>query len=97
MFGEYAAATRIADLAQAENRRVYLKTILTEAGMKIWPAAQQAAEQHLKQLTRARGRQLLGWLLDADLALIGRNSSGPRARMVLEELIVKLSRQKAAL
>jgi DNA polymerase-3 subunit delta len=92
---KYAAATRGADLATIENRRVDLKSLLTEAGMKVWPAALQSAEVHLKQLTRPRGRQLLSWLLDADLALKGQSSSGHRARFVLEQLIVRLGRQTA--
>jgi DNA polymerase-3 subunit delta len=92
---KYAAATRGADLATLENRRVDLKSLLTEAGMKVWPAALQSAEVHLKQLTRPRGRQLLSWLLDADLALKGQSSSGHRARFVLEQLIVRLGRQTA--
>jgi DNA polymerase-3 subunit delta len=90
---KYAAATRGADLATFENRRIDLKSLLTEAGMKVWPAALQSAEIHLKQLTRPRGRQLLPWLLDADLALKGQSSSGHRARFVLEQLIVRLGRQ----
>lgn len=92
---KYAAATRGADLATLENRRIDLKSLLTEAGMKVWPAALQSAEIHLKQLTRPRGRQLLPWLLDADLALKGQSSSGHRARFVLEQLIVRLGRQTA--
>ncbi len=92
---KYAAATRGADLATLENRRIDLKSLLTEAGMKVWPAALQSAEVHLKQLTRPRGRQLLPWLLEADLALKGQSSSGHRARFVIEQLIVRLGRQTA--
>jgi len=92
---KYAAATRGADLATLENKRIDLKSLLTEAGMKVWPAALQSAEVHLKQLTRPRGRQLLAWLLEADLALKGQSSSGHRARFVLEQLIVRLGRQTA--
>ncbi|MGC4003427.1 MAG: DNA polymerase III subunit delta [Pirellulales bacterium] len=94
---KYAAATAVADAATAEKRRIDLKTILTEAGMKLWPAALQSAESHLKQLTRRRGRQILAWLLEADLALKGSNSSGHRARLVLEHLIVKLSKPTVAI
>jgi DNA polymerase III subunit delta len=94
---KYAAATRLADLAQAENRRADLKSLLTEVGIKTWPAAMQAAESHIKQIARPRGRKILSWLLDIDLALKGRNSSGHKARLMLEELVVKLSKQTAAL
>ncbi|MDX1962514.1 MAG: hypothetical protein SFX18_05130 [Pirellulales bacterium] len=89
---KYAAATRVADLATGSQRRLDMKTILTEAGMKIWPDAQAKAERHLKQLTRARGRRLLGWLLQADAALKGHSSSKPRSRYVLETLIVRMSK-----
>jgi DNA polymerase-3 subunit delta len=91
----YAATTRIADLSILDKRRFELRSALLEAGVKNYPAALNDGEKHLKQLTRARGRQLLTWLLEADSALKGRNSSGGRKRFVLEELIVKLSKQLA--
>ena len=46
-------------------------------------------------LGRERAGRLLGWLLEADLALKGASSSPPRARLVLEQLIVRLSKAAA--
>jgi DNA polymerase III subunit delta len=86
-----AAATRMADIAQSENRRGEdLKTLLTKAGITY---RVQESEEQLKQISRPRGRQILDWLIKIDLALKGRNSRGHKARLMLEELIVKLSKQ----
>jgi DNA polymerase-3 subunit delta len=86
-----AAATRMADINQSENRRGEdLKTLLTKAGITY---RVQESEEQLKQITRPRGRQILDWLVKIDLALKGRNSRGHKARLMLEELIVKLSKQ----
>jgi hypothetical protein len=51
------------------------------------------AEAQLRQIGRPRAKQLYRWLLAADLALKGHNSSKDRARRELETLIVRLSRQ----
>ena len=63
--------------------------MLEQAGFKRFVL--EKAERQLRQLGRARGGQLFQWLLEADLALKGASSSPPRARLVLEELIVRLS------
>ncbi len=54
-----------------------------------------AAEAQLRQLGPRRAGQLYRWLLEADLALKGGSSSGDRERLVLEQLIVRMSRQLA--
>lgn len=51
----------------------------------------QKAERQLRQLGRLRGRQLNNWVLEADLAMKGDQSSPPRQRLVLEQLIARLS------
>jgi DNA polymerase-3 subunit delta len=88
-----AAATRIVEEAETERRRVTLAAALKEAGVK--PFAVEKAERQLKQVGRPRAKQLYRWLLEADLALKGSRSSGLRERLVLEEFIVRLSRQLA--
>jgi hypothetical protein len=45
----------------------------------------------LKQIGRSRAKQLTCWLLAADLATKGHNSSDERARIELERLIVRLA------
>jgi len=85
----FAAATRLIEQAEQARRRVTLRSALADAGMK--PFVLATAEDQLRRLGRARAKQLYGWLLEADLALKGVSSSPPRARLVLEQLIVRLS------
>jgi DNA polymerase-3 subunit delta len=91
-----AAATRIVRNAQAEGRRPQLRQALEEAGVSKWPKAMDKAEAQLRQLARRRAGKLYNWLLEADLALKGTSSSPDRARLMLEQLIVRMSRQQAA-
>ncbi len=90
-----AAATRIIEQADAERRRISLPDALREAGVAPKKFVLDRAERQLRQITRQRGAQIYNWLLEADLALKGPRSSGQRARLVLEELIVRLSQQAA--
>jgi DNA polymerase-3 subunit delta len=87
----YAAAIQILERAERIGRRVPLREALREAGVK--PFALEDSERRLRQIGRQRGRKLFRWLLDADLAIKGESSAPPRARLVLEELIVRLSKQ----
>jgi len=88
-----AAATRIVEESETQRRRMTLTAALKEAGVK--PFAVEKAERQLRQLGRERAKQLYRWLLEADLALKGGRSSGISQRLVLEEFIVRLSRQLA--
>ncbi|MCA9246371.1 MAG: DNA polymerase III subunit delta [Planctomycetales bacterium] len=90
-FRRFAQATRLVEQAERERRREPLRSMLQQAGFK--PFVLGKAEQQLKQIGRDRGRQLYRWLLAADLAIKGASSTPARARLVLEELIVRLSRQ----
>ena len=86
-----AAAARIVENAEAQRRRIGLQDALREAGVTPKKFVLDKTERQLRQITRQRAKQILGWLLDADLALKGVSSSGNRARLVLEKLIVQLS------
>ncbi len=86
---QLAGATRLIEAAEAERRRLPLRSALQEAGVP--PFKLSDAERQLRQIGRARARQLTGWLLAADLAMKGHNSSDARARLELERLIVRLS------
>jgi DNA polymerase-3 subunit delta len=55
----------------------------------------QNAERQLKQLGRDRAGKLYQWLLEADLAMKGTHSQPDRARFVLEQLILGLSKHLA--
>jgi len=84
----FAAATRIIEQAETVGRRIILRQALEEAGFK--PFAMGKAEAQLRQIGRARAGRLYRWLLEADLALKGTSSSPPRARLVLEQLVVRI-------
>jgi DNA polymerase-3 subunit delta len=92
----FASAARYFEQAEQNRQRTTLRHALEQAGVKTWPAAMEKAERQLRQLGRRRAAQLYRRLLDADLALKGSSSSGDRARLVLEQLIVGLSTQTAA-
>lgn len=88
-----AAATRILEQGEHERRRIGLGDALKEAGVK--PFALKKTEPQLRQVGRQRAKQIFRWLLEADMALKSTRSSGDRPRLVLEEFIVRLSRQMA--
>jgi DNA polymerase-3 subunit delta len=85
----FAAATRAVEQAEWSRRRATLRQALDEAGVKPFLLAK--AEDQLRKLGRARANRIYHWLLEADLALKGTSSSPGRSRLVLEELIVRLS------
>jgi DNA polymerase III subunit delta len=91
-----AAATRIIEEAESNRRRISLPDALREAGVTPKKFVLDKTERQLRQIGRARAQQLYGWLLEADLALKGVSSSGDRSRLVLEQLIVRLSGGLAA-
>ncbi|HEV3415781.1 MAG TPA: hypothetical protein VG056_03175 [Pirellulales bacterium] len=92
-FRQLAGAARIVMQSQAAGQRVNLRQALEQVGVKTWQGAMDKAEANLRQLGARRAGQLYSWLLDADLALKGSSSSGDRARLVLEQLFVRMSRQ----
>ncbi len=84
------AAARIVQREQAAGRRITLRAALEQAGVSRWPKALDTAEQQMRQLGARRAGKLFEWLIEADLALKSTSSSGDRARLVLEELFVRL-------
>jgi DNA polymerase-3 subunit delta len=94
-FRQLAAAARIAVQAQTAGQRVNLRAALEQVGVKNWQGAMDKAEGNLRQLGARRAAQLYRWLLEADLALKGSSSSGDRARLVIEQLFARMSRQLA--
>jgi DNA polymerase-3 subunit delta len=94
----YAAATRIFQSAERAGRKITLREALAAAGFRDWPlGAVAAAEKRLIQLGRRRASQLYRWLLELDLALKGSHSQDDRARWALEQLLLRLAKQPAAL
>ena len=85
-----AAANQLVARHERAGRRVSLRAVLEQAGCKKFTLEKD--EQRMRQIGRDRGQKLHRWLLDADLALKGASSSSGPARLVLEQLIVKLSK-----
>jgi len=84
-----AAAVRIIAEMEAARKTTNLRYALERAGVK--PFLLGKVEGQLRRLGRPRAAQLYRWLLAADLALKGSSSSPARSRLVLEELIVRIS------
>ncbi len=89
----FAAATQVIAQAESAGRRISLRQALEDAGFKPFTLAK--AEGQLRQIGRQRASQLYRWLIEADLALKGSSSSPSRSRLVLEQLLVRLSSQAA--
>jgi hypothetical protein len=85
----FATAIELIESAEARRERLPLRNALAQAG--VLPFKLNDAERQLRQIGRSRARELTRWLLAADLAIKGHNSSDDRARIELERLIVRLS------
>ncbi|MDR1958821.1 MAG: DNA polymerase III subunit delta [Planctomycetaceae bacterium] len=85
-----AAATQIVINAEKQRRRIPLPMALEQAGVKKFALGK--SEQQLKLLGRHRGKQLLKWLVQADLDMKGDSRSDPK--LILETLIVRISAAK---
>jgi len=93
----YAAATRIFQQAERTGRKLGLREVLLQAGVKDWPPGSLAkAEARLKHLGRQRAGKMYRWLLELDLSLKGSHSPDDRARWALEELVLKMAKGPAA-
>jgi DNA polymerase-3 subunit delta len=84
----FATAAQLIEAAELDRRRLPLRDALSQAG--VLPFKLSDAERQLRQIGRQRAIQLTRWLLAADLAMKGHNSSDDRARIELERLIVRL-------
>lgn len=89
----FAAAARLYEQSEQRRQSMSLRSALEQSGML--PFKLSAAERQLRLIGRPRAKQLFHWLLAADLALKGHNSTKDRARRELETFIVRLSRQAA--
>lgn len=86
-----ALATAVVLHREREGRAWQLEDALSAAGIHR-PGEIQQSKAQLKGIGRARARQLLAWLLDADLRLKGTHSSEGRDRFLLEQLVLKLAK-----
>jgi DNA polymerase III delta subunit len=85
----FATAMELIESAEANRQRLPLRNALSQAG--VLPFKLNDSERQLRQIGRARTKQLTGWLLAADLAIKSYNSSDDAARIELERLIVRLA------
>lgn len=90
----FAAATRFIEQTETASGRPNLRQALELAGFKSFVA--QKSETQLRKLGRERAGKIYAWLLEADLALKGSSSTPARARIVLEQLVVRLGAPEGA-
>lgn len=85
----FGLATSAIEYGEQTGKRVPLGVALKAAGFREFD---KQAEPQLRQIGRERGRQILAWLLEADLKLKGSHSSAGLDRWLLEELVLKLAK-----
>jgi len=90
-----SSAARLLALPAHAGRPAGMEQALREAGVAAWPKALAQARDALTQLGARRARRLPVWLLELDLALKGEAARGLRARLAIERLFCRLSRQLA--
>tara|TARA_R110002049_G_scaffold2750_9_gene22383 strand:+ start:55949 stop:56983 length:1035 start_codon:yes stop_codon:yes gene_type:complete len=84
-------ATAVVEHRERGGRSWQLEDALSVAGIHR-PSDIQQAKKQMKGLGRERARQLLPWLLDADLRLKGTHSADGRDRFLLEQFVTKLAK-----
>jgi DNA polymerase-3 subunit delta len=89
----FGLATAAIEHSERVGRPIQPKQALSSLGTKPFELA-KAGEQ-LMSIRRDRGRQLLSWLLDADLRLKGTHSHDGRDAFLLEQLVIKLAKSRA--
>lgn len=90
-----STAARLLALPPGDGRPPGVEQALREAGVAAWPKALAQARESLLQLGAQRARRLPVTLLELDRDLKGDASRGLRARLALERLFCKMSRQAA--
>ncbi len=85
----FPTAVQLIEAAEKNRQRLPPREALAQAG--VIPFKLNDAERQLRQIGRHRAKQITEWLLAADLAMKGHNSSDERARMEIERLIIRLS------
>ena len=84
-------ATAVVEHRERSGRPWQLEDALGAAGIRR-PSDIQRSKVQLKGIGRERAKQLLPWLLDADLRLKGTHSAEGRDRFLLEQLVIKLAK-----
>ncbi len=84
-------ATAVVLYRERDGRAWQLEDAISAAGIHR-PSDIQRAKTQLKALGRQRAKQMLPWLLDADLRLKGTHSQEGRDRLLLEQFIMRLAK-----
>jgi DNA polymerase III subunit delta len=87
-FRRFGVAAHLIEQAERMGRKPVIATALEQAGFYRYTV--QEAERHLRRIGRQRAKSMLAWLLDLDLRLKGSHSQETRARMALEEFVLRL-------
>ena len=89
----YCTLTEIVFREMRAGKKPNLESAVRAAGFRTWGGEIKAAQDRIKQLGRERAEKMIDWLLEADLALKGTHSKDDRARLALEKLFVKMSKE----
>ncbi len=90
---KFAAATRMIERAESSGESLTPRAALAAVGVNSYVVDKSTAQ--LRQVGRRRAGQLFRILLDTDLALKGVSSGNSASRLVIERLIVRLSKAAA--
>jgi DNA polymerase-3 subunit delta len=85
-------ATSVYEHYERSGSNSQLEDAISCAGFNRGPSDIQKAKQQLSRMGRDTARQLLPWLLDADLRLKGTHSNDGRDRFLLENLVIRLAK-----
>ena len=86
-------ATAVYEQHERSGRQSRLEDALSYAGFNRGPSDIQKGKKQLSRMGRDTARQLLPWLLDADLRLEGTHSIEGRDRFLLESLVIRLAKE----
>ncbi len=92
-FRRYGKASEIVMRQLRNRRKPDLAGAIKEAGFRVWGGEVETAQGRIRQLGRVRADLIYDWLLEADLALKRSHSKADRGRLVLEKLIVRMSKE----
>lgn len=86
---KFLAAARYVERREMMGKKAALREALEAAGFKSFLL--EKAEGQLRHLGRKRATQLGRWLLETDLALKGASSAPAKARLAVEQFVLRLA------
>jgi DNA polymerase-3 subunit delta len=88
-FRRFGLAAHLIEQAERTAGTISIASALEQAGFQRYLLAD--AEKKLRRIGRQRARQLLEWLKHLDLKLKGSHSHEDRARLAIEEFVMRLA------